>query len=243
MMRAALLLAVQPSPLWYASRSAGSVSLLLLTVVMLLGLATSARLELASRWRFVLHGAHRNVSLLTLVFLAVHVAASVLDPYAGIGWFDVVIPFTSSYRPIWLGLGVLALELLLAIVITALLSARVGRRIFRAVHWAAYACWPIALLHGLGTGTDVRSGWFSLLSLVCGAAAVGGLFGLRLLGGGTEHRRARAIAGLATALGLSVLAAWAFNGPLRPGWAIAAGTPARLVHPSGGQVVQATPAR
>jgi hypothetical protein len=225
-----MLLAATPSPLWFATRSAGALSLILLTAVLVLGVATTARLELGSRWRFVVHGLHRNLSLLAVVFVAIHVLTAVLDPYAGITWRDVVVPFVSSYRPLWLGLGVLSLELGAALVVTALSSRWIGPRAFRAVHWSAYACWPLALLHSLGTGSDVRTGWFYLLVVVCLGAA-GGAFGAwRLLHGKPEHRRVRAWAGAATILGVGGLAVFAFSGPLRPGWAIAAGTPPNLVH-------------
>ena len=225
-----MLLAATPSPLWYATRSAGTLSLLLLTAVLILGLATTARLELGSRWRFVIHGLHRNLSLLAVVFVAIHVLGAVLDPYAGISWRDVVIPFVSSYRPFWMGLGVLTLELGVALVLTGLTSRWIGQRAFRFVHWSAYACWPLALLHSLGTGSDVRHGWFYLLAVVCVGGAVGAFLAWRLLRGKPEHRAVRAWAGAATVVGVGGLAVFAFAGPLQPGWALAAGTPPKLVH-------------
>jgi sulfoxide reductase heme-binding subunit YedZ len=203
--------------------------LVLLTAVLVLGVATTARLELGSRWRFVVHGLHRNLSLLAVVFVAIHVLTAVLDPYAGITWRDALVPFVSSYRPLWLGLGVLALELGAALVVTGLTSRWIGPRVFRAVHWAAYACWPLALLHSLGTGSDVRTGWFYLLAVVCVGAAAGAFAAWRLLHGKPEHRTIRAWAAAATILGVGGLAVFAFSGPLRPGWAIAAGTPPKLV--------------
>lgn len=225
-----ILLAASPSPLWYASRSAGVISLVLLTAVMVLGLVTTARLELGSRWRFVVHGLHRNLSLLTVLFLAIHILAAILDPYAGLGWRDALIPFTSSYRPFYLGLGVVAMEVLAALVLTGLLRRWIGRALFRLVHWAAYACWPIALVHGLGTGSDVRQGWFYVLSVACVSATVAGFLSWRLLRGRSERRGVRIAAGIATLVGVGILGAWSFTGPLQPGWAWAAGTPASLIH-------------
>jgi hypothetical protein len=224
-----MLLAAAPSPLWYATRSAGTLSLVLLTAVLILGLATTARLDLGSRWRFVVHGLHRNLSLLAVVFVAIHVLTAVLDPYAGISWRDAVVPFVSSYRPFWLGLGVLTLELGAALVITGLTRRWIGQRAFRLVHWSAYACWPLALLHSLGTGSDVRTGWFYLLAVVCVGAALGAFLAWRLLRGRPEHRAIRAWSGAAAVVGVGGLAVFAFSGPLRPGWAVAAGTPPNLV--------------
>lgn len=210
---------------------------------MILGLATTARLELGSRWRFVVHGLHRNLSLLTVLFLAIHILAAVLDPYAGLRWSDALIPFASSYRPLYLGLGVVAVEILIALVLTGLLRRWIGRPIFRLVHWAAYACWPIALVHGLGTGSDVRQGWFYLLAVACVSAAVAVFLSWRLLRGRRDRQGVRIAAGIATLVGVGVLGAWSFTGPLQSGWALAAGTPPQLIKGGGSPPVSAGPAQ
>jgi len=121
--------------LWYTSRATGLVSLVLFTVVVVLGAANVARFATA-RWpRFVISTVHRNLSLLALTFIAVHVATSIIDPYAGIGWLDAVIPFQSVYKPFWLGLGAAAGDLLVAIIVTSLLRLHIGLRWWRLVHW------------------------------------------------------------------------------------------------------------
>ena len=107
--------------------------------------------------RFVVAGLHRNVSLLVVVFVGVHIATAVLDPYAGIRLIDAVVPFASSYRPVWVGLGALAVDLLAAVIVTSLVRVRLGLRAWRAVHWAVYVIWPVAVVHALGSGSDVRS--------------------------------------------------------------------------------------
>ena len=104
-----------------------------------------------------------------VAFVGVHVLTTVLDTYAPIGLISVVVPFTSAYRPLWLSLGTIAFDLLLALVITSLLRARLGYRGWRLVHWFAYLAWPVALWHGLGTGTDSRLPW--LLALDAAAVA------------------------------------------------------------------------
>jgi methionine sulfoxide reductase heme-binding subunit len=163
--------------LWYASRGTGLVSLLLLTATVVLGALFTARFS-RPRWpRFTVAAVHRNLSLTTLVFLAIHVATAVIDPYAGIRWLDGVLPFGSVYRPLWTGLGAVAADLLLALVVSSLLRLRLSARVWRGVHWVAYACWPVAVVHGLGIGgADTRLGWVLLLYAGCGlavAAAVG----------------------------------------------------------------------
>ena len=159
--------------LWYLSRGTGLTSLVLLTLVLLLGVLTRNARPLPGLPRFVTAGLHRNVSLLAVAFLAVHIGTAVADPYAMTGLVDVVVPFHAGYRPLWVGLGTLALDLLLALVATSLLRHRLPTRLWRTVHWAAYACWPLALLHGIRSGTDSGTGWDLALVTAC-AAAVGG---------------------------------------------------------------------
>ena len=159
--------------LWYVSRATGLVGLLLLTAAVVLGALGGARSGPPGWPRFVVGAVHRNVSLLALAFLAVHVAAAVVDPYAGIGWLDAVLPFGSVYKAFWLGLGAVAGDLFLAVLATSLLRVRIGARWWRAVHWATYACWPLAVAHGLGTGgADSRLWWVLAVTAACVVAVV-----------------------------------------------------------------------
>jgi len=156
--------------LWYATRATGLVTMLLLTASVLLGLLTSGRFGGASWPRFLTVGLHRNLSLLVLVFLALHVGTTVTDTFVSIPLTAAFIPFTSSYKRFWLGLGAVALDLLIALVATSLIRNRLGLRAWRWVHWAAYVCWPVALAHGLGTGTDRDTLWVFVLTIACAAA-------------------------------------------------------------------------
>jgi DMSO/TMAO reductase YedYZ heme-binding membrane subunit len=158
--------------LWYLTRGSGAVTLLLLTGTVVLGIANTARWASPDWPRFVTERLHRNLSLLVLVFLALHVATTVVDGYAPIRWLDAVLPFRSAYRPLWLGLGAVAFDLLLALLVTSLLRARIGHGAWRAVHWLAYACWPVAFAHGLGTGSDPGHAWMLAVEVVAAAAVL-----------------------------------------------------------------------
>ena len=139
----------------------------MLTGVVVLGVLSSLRFQ-ASGWpRFLTTGLHRNVALLTLVFLGLHIVTAVVDPFTHLGWLAAVVPFSSYYRTVWLGLGTIAAELLVAIIITSLLRGLIGHAAWRAIHWLAYASWPIGVVHGLGTGTDTWSAWFLGLTCLC----------------------------------------------------------------------------
>ncbi len=218
-----LLAASNAKALWYLTRGTGVVALVLLTAVLVLGVLGTIRWR-SERWpRFLVAGLHRNLTLFAIAFVVVHVVTTVADGYAPIRFVDAVVPFVSPYRPIWLGLGALAFDLLLALTLTSLLRARVGLRMWRAVHWLAYAAWPLALVHGLGTGSDSRLGWLAVLTLGCVAAVVAAIV-VRLLRAAARPRL-RIAAGVATVAVVLLVVGWYRNGPARPGWAARAGTP------------------
>jgi methionine sulfoxide reductase heme-binding subunit len=212
------------SSLWYLTRGTGTVALVLLTAVLVLGILARKGGALPACPRFVTPAVHRNLSLLAVLVIVIHVVLASTDPYAPIRLLDGVLPFASAYRPIWLGLGALTFDLLLAVIITSLLRARLGHRLWRAVHWAAYATWPIAVAHGLGSGTDARTRWLLATTVVAGLAVMAAILwrvvGVRSAG---RYRRWGAV-GLTFAVPLG-LAAFAVVGPLAPHWAARAGTP------------------
>lgn len=158
---------VNSTYLWYATRATGITALVLLTATMVMGLLTTTRARARSWPGFAQQELHRSLSLVTAVFVAVHVLTSVLDTYVHIGWMAIVVPFVSPYKPFWVGLGAIALDLLLAVLVTSLLRAHLGGRTWRAVHWAAYGSWPIALVHTFGMGTDSRERWVTALCVTC----------------------------------------------------------------------------
>ena len=149
--------------------------MLLLTVVALLGLMVSRQARLAGLPRFAVTGLHRNLSLLAVVFLIVHVLTAVADGYVSIPLDSAVIPFTSGYERLWLGVGAVSFDLFLAIIITSLIRRHVGRRTWYAVHLLSYASWPIAFAHSLGSSSDMQGGWLLLLALACAAALAAGI--------------------------------------------------------------------
>jgi hypothetical protein len=216
--------------LWYLTRGSGAVSLLLLTATTLLGVLTAGRWR-SERWpRFAVTSLHRNLTLLALVFIGIHVGTTIADGYAPIAVKDVFVPFASQYRPIWLGLGALAFDLLLALTITSLLRKHIGYRTWRVLHWAAYATWPLALVHGLGSGSDARQGWMTALAF-CSLALVVVAITTRLFQAGRPGLQL--FAGAATVAVLLLIGVWYKGGPAKRGWAARAGTPASLLKSAG----------
>jgi predicted ferric reductase len=166
------LLASSSPVLWFTTRATGTVAVVLLTASVVLGILTTTRASAPGVPRFALSELHRRVAIEACCFLGLHVLTAVADTYVPIGWFAAVVPFVSSYRPFWVGLGAVAFDLVLAVMVTGLFRRQFGPRLFRVVHWAVYLSWPLAIAHGVGIGTDLRFGWMDVVLGVCVAAVV-----------------------------------------------------------------------
>ena len=159
---------------WYAARAGGVVAYVLLTSVVLLGLSMSSRQRL-ERWpRFALQDVHRFAGLLAGTFIVLHVGTIAIDSYLPFSIPALVVPFTSSYRPLWVGLGIVAAELLLALAITnrMRLRHRMAYDPWRRAHYLNFAVWGAATLHGLGSGTDRSAPWLLAIDLVAVTAVL-----------------------------------------------------------------------
>lgn len=212
------------NPLWFATRAAGSVALILLTATTVLGVAGAVRYAPNPVRRFELAALHRNLSLLSLVLLVVHIGTALADTYVPIGWLSALVPFASPYRTLWVALGTLAFDLLLAIAVTSALRLRIGFRRWKTVHVLAYAAWPLAVFHGAGTGSDTKLGLQLTLYVLCVAALIAAVW-WRLHKAGPGRIGARVGATV-----LSIVVAFAFyafvvSGPLAPGWSHRAAPP------------------
>lgn len=214
--------------LWYLTRATGILSLVLLSATVVIGVVASIGWTSADWPRFASQLMHRNLSLFCLVLIGIHIVTTVADGFVPIGYLDAFIPFLSPYRPLWVGLGALAFDALLAIAITSGLRSRIGVRAWRGVHYLAYACWPIAVLHGLGTGTDARLSLALLIEVLCIVSVVGAIT-WRILAARRMPNARRAAAGGATAAVLIGIGGFSLIGPLRPGWSRHAGTSASVL--------------
>lgn len=153
--------------LWYANRATGVVLVVLLTMSTAMGVYSTARAG-SVRWpRFATQALHRNVSLLAMVMLVLHIASAVIDTYVDIRWWEAFVPFLGTYKPLWLGLGSVAWDLMLAIVITSLMRERFAHRRWRTVHLLSYPAWVVGVIHGLGIGTDSFTAWSLTITALC----------------------------------------------------------------------------
>jgi sulfoxide reductase heme-binding subunit YedZ len=224
---AGLLLAAaasNPSWFWYATRGLGASTLLVLTATVVLGILTATHWSGERTPGFVAVDLHRNLSLVAMCLLLAHMVTTVLDPFAHISLRDVLIPVGAAYRPIWLGLGVTAFWVLVGVAVTSLLRGRIGLRAWQIIHWAAYASWPLAFIHALGTGSDARAPWLVALASACASAVIFALIE-RLRDGRLITLPIRGVAAVATVAFFVGAVVWAVTGPFQSGWAARAGTP------------------
>lgn len=158
--------------LWYLNRATGITSLVLMTLTVVLGSLVRRRARIPGLPRFAVQGLHRNVGLLSALLLITHVGTAVVDSYVDIGVSSSFVPFVSGYRPFAVGLGTLAVDLLLVVIATSLLRNHLPLRLWKAVHLTSYLMWPLAFVHGITAGTDLGGGWLLWLVVACAGAAV-----------------------------------------------------------------------
>jgi len=180
---------------WYASRATGIVALLLLTAVLVLGILVNRQGRLPGLPRFAVTSLHRNISLLAVAFIAVHVLTAVLDTYVRIPLVSGVIPFASGYERLWLGLGAISFDLMLAMIITSLTRGHLNRILWRAIHLLAYLCWPVAFAHSIGSSRDLQHGWMLDLAVACALVVVAAA-GWRLASAARQLPRAARVAAI-----------------------------------------------
>lgn len=194
---------------WYAARAAGLAAYLVLSAGVAAGLLLASGRG-GSRWpRWALEELHRSAGLLTGALLVVHVATVAIDSWLPFSVVSLTVPFAGAFRPVWLGLGVAAAELLLALAVTNRLRDRLGRRLWRRLHYANFAVWGAATVHGLGTGTDRDAPWL-LAAVGLAVLAVAALVWQRL------RLPLAPLAGVVAAVSVVVLALAAFPAHRRP---------------------------
>jgi methionine sulfoxide reductase heme-binding subunit len=199
---------------WYAARAAGVVAYLLLSAIVVLGITMAGKKKL-HRWpRFAVEDVHRFGGILVGSFLVIHIVTIAIDAWLPFSIASIIVPFTSTYKPLWVGLGIVAAELLLALAVTnKLRNARISYRFWRRAHYLNFAVWAAATVHSLGSGTDRTTPW--LIALEGAAiASVSIAIAWRVLARRVEGARLRGLS-LVTSLGAVAVAVILVTGPLR----------------------------
>jgi sulfoxide reductase heme-binding subunit YedZ len=173
-----------------------------LSLVVALGLTLGGKAQ-SRRWpRFSVEEIHRFGGLLVGSLIGVHVLAIAADSYLPFSLTQLLVPFTSTYRPLWTGLGIAAAELLVALAITNHYRRRLPYSFWRKAHYLNFAVWGFASLHGLMSGTDRGAPWLAIIYGV----SVATVFMLLLWRFGGRRRATRiATAGAVTVVALPLL--------------------------------------
>jgi sulfoxide reductase heme-binding subunit YedZ len=178
---------------WYAARAAGVAAYLLLSVAVVLGL-TMARKTSIRRWpKFALEDVHRFVGLLVGTFIAIHIVTIAIDSWLPFSVGAIIVPFVSTYRPLWVAFGVVAAELLLALAIANHYRDQLSYRFWRRAHYLNFVVWTFATVHGIASGTDRSAPWLLGIYGVA-TASVGAAIVWRLTRGLGSRRSIPAIA-------------------------------------------------
>ena len=208
---------------WDVARAGGFSAYLLITASVLFGLVLSLGWRSALWPRFITADTHRFVTTLALSFTAVHGFAIWIDPFQRFGLSEVLVPLTSHYRPLWMAFGIVAGYLMLALYLSEYARPLIGYSWWRRLHFLTFAVFVISTVHGLGTGSDTKTWWATLIYGGSFVAAVA-LLAARLLAARQPSPRVRlGVAGVVVLLA-TWGCIWALAGPLQPGWNVIANT-------------------
>ena len=175
---------------WYATRAAGIASYLLLTLSVTWGLLLSTRL--GDRWlgKPLVYEAHRMASLVSVVFLGIHIASLLGDTYIEWDAKALFVPLDAEYRAAWVALGIVSAYAVIAVTASFYVRKWIGYRAWRLFHYVSFGTFVMASAHGLMTGSDSHEPW--MLGIYATALVVTVfLVNLRLVGGAKEPRAPR----------------------------------------------------
>ncbi len=202
---------------WDVARAGGFTAFGLLTLSVAIGLALTLHIQ-SPRWpRIINSELHNFITLLALVFTGVHVLAVLVDPFTHFGLNEVLIPFASHYRPLWMALGIVALYMGLAIALSTWLRPYIGYKLWRSLHVLTLLIFALVVVHGIATGSDTRTAWGATI-YAFSVLLVGTLFIVRLLKPATKQNRAHPVLAAVVIVVIAIAAFLCMLGPFQPGW-------------------------
>ena len=152
---------------WYLIRASGFIAYLLLFGSVVLGLLLTTSVPKGYR-RFDVFDVHRFMALLALIVTVFHMLVVLPDGFIGFTLWQLLIPFASPYTPVYIALGTLALYLMAIVIGTFYLRPMVPYRAWRTIHYATFAVYAMALLHGVGAGSDTSVTWALAMYAITG---------------------------------------------------------------------------
>jgi hypothetical protein len=155
---------------WFAARAGGIVAYLLLWFATFWGIMVSSKMLKGRVEASLIYGLHEFFPLLAILFAAIHAVVLLGDSYIDFRVSHLFLPFTSPYKPLWTGLGTVALYLTLALVTSFYVRSWIGRKVWRALHYTSFLAFGLALLHGLMAGTDSKVPGMQWMYIATGAS-------------------------------------------------------------------------
>lgn len=175
-----------PNPLdygwWLASRSAGIVALVAVSISVLIGLMMANGLPRRPGVKRRLLAVHESTALAGLVAISVHGLTLLGDSYLRATIANLLVPFTLGYRPLFTGLGVIAGWGAALLGLSFYVRRRIGTKLWRKLHRLTVAVWALGVIHTLGAGTDAGQVWLQAIVAVTGIP-IAFLFLMRMLPG------------------------------------------------------------
>ncbi|MDD5369066.1 MAG: ferric reductase-like transmembrane domain-containing protein [Anaerolineaceae bacterium] len=140
--------------MWFITRAAGFTAYILIWLSVAWGLAVSNKILDHLLHRQITYDFHQFISLLAIGFLLLHIGILLFDRYLPYSVLQILVPFLSPYRPLWVGIGVIAFYLTLLVTVTYYLRGRIGMKAFRSIHVLSLVAYLGASIHGFFSGTD-----------------------------------------------------------------------------------------
>lgn len=159
--------------LWYTTRATGIVTLVLFTLVVTLGTLVSNRIGGTMVGRFELNELHRSISIVAMIFLAIHVLTTIVDSYVSTGIISIIVPMTSQFKRVSVALGAVGFDLIVAVWLSSIMKSRIENRSWRFIHWFSWLAFTASIAHAYLTGTDTKDGAGLVLVIVCSLIVVG----------------------------------------------------------------------
>jgi sulfoxide reductase heme-binding subunit YedZ len=156
---------------WFLTRASGLLAYVLLFGALSLGLSMTGDLLEGRVRRYRVYDLHRFLSLLALAVLLFHALIVLPDDYIGFSLAELLLPFASPYEPLYMGLGALSLYITALIVASFYAIHRIGYRTWRLLHYTTGLAFVLALVHGIGAGTDTAAAWVRYLYAGTGVVA------------------------------------------------------------------------
>lgn len=142
---------------WIASRSAGLIAWVMLSLSIVWGLQLSTKTMKKAIKRPWLLGTHQTLGGLATIFLLVHMTTLLFDRYTSFDVVDILIPFSSTWHPVWVAWGIVASWMLIAVEITSLIKKHLSKQIWHSIHMLSFVLWIFGTIHGLLSGPDSKT--------------------------------------------------------------------------------------